>query len=220
MKKSTVGMILQALLFAVLLVLLVLILVRWSSLKKTGTAEAQVQVVEAPQQEAPMEHPAFVKEEYVSIVPDGVNIAKKAKFIDASSYEDIYVPRKVVDGNVNGGSYWEGKADTYPNELELKYEEDRTIHALKLCLCPKPIWGKRTQEFSVQISTDGETYTELIPQAAYEFTPDRDNEVVLEFDPVTIRGIKLIFTSNTGAGGAQLAELQIYSMDDATSEEE
>ena len=212
MKKRTAGLIFQILLFVILLVLLLVLLIQWNGLKKPDLAGAQVEVVEAPQQDAPMEHPAFVKEEYESIIPDGTNIARQAKFIDASSYEDIYVPRKVVDGNLNGGSYWEGKADTYPNVLELRYEEDQTIHALKLCLCPKPIWGKRTQEFSVLVSTDGENYTELIPQAAYEFTPDRDNEVVLEFDPVTIRGIRINFTSNTGAGGAQLAELQIYSL--------
>ena len=45
----------------------------------------------------------------------------------------------------------------------------------------------------------------------YEFTPDRNNEVVLEFDEITVRAVLLNFYSNTGAEVAQIAEWDIYS---------
>lgn len=181
-------------------------------------ATANVTVVESPDQDAPMQHEAFIVEEYISVVPEGTNIAREGK-IEASAYTDVYVPRKAVDGNLNGQSYWEAPADSYPNILSITYEEPYEVHAVKVGLCPKPIWAKRNQEFSVEITEDGENYTELIPMTSYEFTPDRNNEIVLEFDPVNIMGIRLTFQSNTGAGGAQIAEFEIYSNQVAAEEE-
>lgn len=195
---------------AVIVVLILGITGKQNYEKKMLSASANVTVVESPEQDAAMEHEAFIVEEYIPIVPKGTNIARDGK-IEASSYYDVYVPRKAVDGNYNGQSYWEAPADSYPNTLSISYEESYEIHAVKVGLCPKTIWGKRNQEFAVEITEDGENYTELIPMASYEFTPDRNNEVVLEFDPVTMTGIRLIFKSNTGAGGAQVAEIEVYS---------
>lgn len=202
-------------LIAVLLVALIVVFIMWitgkTNYENTMLNEsANVTLVETPVQDAPMQHEAFIVEEYIPIVPEGANIAREGK-IEASSYYDVYVPRKAVDGNLNGQSYWEAPADTYPNTLAITYEETFEVHAVKVGLCPKTIWGKRNQEFSVEITEDGENYQELIPMTSYEFTPDRNNEIVLEFDSVNIMGIRLTFQSNTGAGGAQVAEFEVYS---------
>lgn len=199
------------LLVAVIAVLMLMISSRKAYEDKRMNASSNITIVESPDQTEAMEHPAFIREEYVSIVPEGTNIAGEGKFIDANSYADVYVPRKAIDGNLNGASYWEAAADSYPNILEIGYEESHEIHAVKVGLCPKSIWGKRYQEFSVEITEDGQNYRELIPMTQYEFTPDRNNEVVLEFDPVSIMGIRLNFISNTGASGAQVAEFEVYS---------
>ncbi|MCR5753244.1 MAG: discoidin domain-containing protein [Acetatifactor sp.] len=152
----------------------------------------------------------FIKEEYIPVIPDGVNIAGDAYF-DANGYNDVYLPGKAKDGETKGASYWEGAPDSYPNILTAVYQDEVTIHALRLLLCPQSVWGRRIQTFRVEISTDGENFTELIPSTDYEFDPDRGNEVVLEFDEVTVKAVRLSFTQNTGAVGAQLAELEIYS---------
>ncbi len=172
--------------------------------------ETNVTVVSAPEQSAPMEHEAFIKKEYISVLPEGENIALKGK-IEASSFADVYVPNKAIDGKTAGPSYWEGGADNYPNILTLRLEEASAVHAIRVALCPQKIWGKRTQEFSVEISSDGENYRELIPLAAYEFDPARGNEVILEFEEIEAEYIELKFNSNTGGAGAQVAELEVYS---------
>lgn len=202
-------------LIAILAVAIVVVLVLWMNGKKAYedkmlNAASNVTVVESPEQDAAMEHEAFIIEEYIPIVPEGTNIAEEGK-IEASAYYDVYVPRKAIDGNLNGQSYWEAPADTYPNTLTITYEEPYEVHAVKVGLCPKTIWGKRNQEFSVEVTEDGENYTELVAMTSYEFTPDRNNEIVLEFDSVNIQGIRLTFQSNTGAGGAQVAEFEVYS---------
>lgn len=169
-----------------------------------------ITVVEAPEQAQSQEHPLFIKEVYEPVIPTGENIARQAK-IEDNGYNDVYNARKVKDNNVNGQSYWEGVSNAYPNILTATFEEETSIHAMKLLLCPKPIWSARTQSFSVDISTDGENFTEFMTKQDYEFTPDRNNEVVLEFDAITVKAIRLNFYSNTGAEGAQVAEWEIYS---------
>lgn len=180
------------------------------TLKKVEANPENITRVEAPAQDAAMEHPAFIKEEYIPVIPEGENVAKGARAI-SKEFSPGYAGNKAIDGRTGGASYWEGKKDAYPNELTVNLKELKSIHAIRLCLNPANIWSKRTQEFAVNISSDGETYTELIPKAAYEFNPDRGNEAVLEFDTVETQYVQLMFYSNTGAGGGQVAEFEIYS---------
>ncbi len=176
----------------------------------SGDSEGQVQVIATPKRTESAQHPDFIKEEYIPVVPTGSNIAGEAR-IDVNGYHDVYLKDKVNDGNKMGASYWEGAQGEYPNILTASYGESRTMHATKVCLCPQQLWGVRTQTFSVEISEDGESFTELLKEEAYQFDPDTANEVVLEFDAVRFQAVRLIFTDNTGAGAAQVAELEIYS---------
>lgn len=171
--------------------------------------EENVMVVAAPEQTMPMEHEAFKKEEYVPWSPTGTNLAALGE-VEADSFTDVYVPQKAIDGNAAGQSYWEAQKDSYPNVLTLRLEKKEPVHAIRLCLCPQSIWGKRTQDFLVETSVDGENYEELIPREEHEFNPDTGNEVVLEFDSREAEYVRLKFYANTGAGGAQVAELEVY----------
>ena len=175
-------------------------------------AYGEVTVIPTPDRTESTEHPLFVKEVYEPVIPDGTNIAEEAKF-EANGYNDVYTPRKAKDGKTAGVSYWEGAPDAYPNILTATFEEEKSIHAIKVCLCPQSVWGARTQTFRVEISADGEDFEELIPSKDYEFNPDTANEVVLEFDTITCKAVQLVFTANTGASGAQVAEFEIYSAD-------
>lgn len=172
--------------------------------------DTNVMIHETIEQTASMEHPDFIKEEYVLVLPEGENIALKKK-VKASSFNDVYTPRKVVDGIATGPSYWEGKPDTYPNAITVDLEEESTIHAIRVCLSPMAIWGKRVQTFSVLTSMDGENFTTLYESKDYTFDPDTGNEVQLLFDAMKTRYVMLEFTNNTGSGGAQIAELEVYS---------
>jgi len=170
----------------------------------------EVSVVETPDQTESITPAAFVKEEFSPVIPDGINLAENARF-DANGFNDVYPPGNAKDGDTDGASYWEGMANEYPNIFTATFEEVHSIHALKLLLCPKSIWGPRVQTFSVEISQDGENFVELLPSADYSFDPATGNELVLEFDETDVLALRLNFTGNTGATGAQMAELEIYS---------
>ena len=166
--------------------------------------------VDAPEQTESEQHPLFIKEEYVPVIPEGINIAESAK-VEANDYNDVYFANKVKDGNPNAQSYWEGASDAYPNILTASFKEEQSIHAVRMLLCPLSVWSTRTQTFSVEISEDGDNFTEFLAEADYVFNPDKGNEVVIEFDDITIKDIRFVFTANTGASGEQVAELELYS---------
>lgn len=168
-----------------------------------------VAIVKAREQTQAEEHPAFIKEEYVLVLPEGENVAvgKKA---EASSFTDVYNAPKAVDGDSAGASYWEGKAD-YPNTITVDLETPTKIHMVRLTLNPLPIWGKRTQTFAVNVSSDGVSYEELVGTKQYTFDPATGNEVQISFDEVETKYVQLVVTENSGAGGGQIAEFEIYS---------
>lgn len=203
--------------FLLIIILAVLAAGLWCTVfvLRSGAGEqtyGQVTVVETPDRTESTEHPLFIKEVYEPVVIDGTNIAGLAK-IEANGYNDVYTPRKVKDGKTAGVSYWEGESDAYPNILTATFPEEHHLHAIKVCLCPQSVWGARTQTFSVETSSDGENFEEFIASGDYEFNPDTANEVVLEFDETSCRAVRLVFTANTGASGAQVAELELYSHD-------
>lgn len=172
----------------------------------------EVTIVQTADRTESIVPPALVKEEYVPVIPDGVNITGEAK-IDANGFNSSYAPGKVKDGMTLANSYWEGAPNEFPNIISATFDRPFNVHAMKVCLCPQSVWGPRVQTFSVEISTDGETFTEFIPSTDYQFDPDTGNELVLEFDATEVKAVQLTFTANTGAVGAQIAEWEIYTED-------
>ena len=167
-----------------------------------------VRVVEARQQTEAEEHPAFITEEYKLVLPEGENVALN-KSITASSFTQAYNAPKAVDGSSEGPSYWEGEGE-YPNTLTVDLGAPTYIHTIRLTLNPLAIWGKRTQTISVNISSDGENYTELLPAKQYTFDPAFGNEAQLSFEEMETQFVQLVITENSGAGGGQIAEFEIY----------
>lgn len=170
---------------------------------------ANVTIVEAREQSEAEEHPTFIVEEYKLVLPEGENIALN-KSITASSFTQVYNAPKAVDGTSDGPSYWEGTGE-YPNTLTMDLGTPTKIHTIRLALNPLAIWGKRSQTIAVNISSDGENFTELLPAKQYSFDPALGNEAQLPFEEVETRFVQLVITENTGAGGGQIAEFEVYS---------
>ena len=87
-----------------------------------------------------------------------------------------------------------------------------TVSTVAVCLNPSSIWEPRIQEISVEISADGETYTEVAAKANYQFDPETGNRIRIDFDSVEAAFVKVIFFKNSASrtGGAQAAEICVY----------
>lgn len=121
----------------------------------------------------------------------------------ANGQTQSYGGANAADGNVN--TYWEG-AGSGQDELTLTVSEPASPSSLILHLNPAAIWGKRTQTFSVLGSADGAAFTEVVPSQDYEFNPETGNSVTVTLPGESLLAVKIIFTKNTGASGAQVAE--------------
>lgn len=188
-------------------------LVAGGSAKEITLKEDQITVVKTADQKE-VEVPKELQQEKVEIkYPEGDNLAlnKKAK---ANGFTDVYIAGFAVDGEAGASSYWEGKEFAKAggsNTISVDLDAEVEFNQVCLKLNPDKIWSKRTQTFSIEGSTDGKTWTEIVPSAEYKFTPKTGNFVVVDFDTVKYSYIQLTFTQNSGAGGGQIAELEVYN---------
>lgn len=171
-------------------------------------SEENVTVITTPDQTKAEIHSDFIKEEFVPSLPEGENIAIGKKIKD-NGFTDVYGANRANDGSTEGASYWEGK--DYPSILTIDLEEATEIHAIRVLLNPLAVWSKRTQTIAVNISSDGENFTEFISTKQYTFEPDEGNQIQLVFDEIETRFVQLVITENSGAGSGQVAEFEIYS---------
>ena len=190
---------------------LALIACLWAYLqpaKAQETGEPGLTVVAAPEQTKAQRPPCFPDPEANYIpMPETENFALKRP-ITAGEHTDVYVSDNVNDGKTD--TYWESKG--FPAEMLISLEDVFTVSTVAVCLNPSSVWEPRIQEIAVQVSLDGETFTEVSAPDKYEFNADTGNRITIGFDPVQAAWVKVVFTLNTSSrtGGAQAAEIGVY----------
>jgi hypothetical protein len=134
----------------------------------------------------------------------GANLAR-GKPIEASSTTFTFIAANANDDSA--ATYWESAG--FPSTLDVKLGANADVTSVVVKLNPDPAWGARTQTFEVLgREQSGTTFGSLKALATYSFTPSAQNVVTI---PVTgrVADVRLRFTANTGAPGAQVAELQV-----------
>ncbi|WP_285564051.1 CARDB domain-containing protein [Streptomyces sp. RTGN2] len=135
----------------------------------------------------------------------GSNLALN-KPIEASSFVQSYVAPNANDDKLT--TYWESNG--YPSTLTVKLGADADIEAVVVKLSPDQAWATRTQSIEVLGRAQSATgFTSLKARADYVFNPSGSQNTVTI--PVSGRfaDAQLKFFSNTGAPGAQAAEVQV-----------
>ncbi|MBE1878739.1 CARDB domain-containing protein [Myceligenerans pegani] len=138
--------------------------------------------------------------------PTGPNRAE-GRPVTASSTQWTYVASNAVDGQV--GTYWEGAGGQYPSTLDVSLAAPTTLSSVRLRLDPDPVWGPRTQTFSIWGRSGTASWQELVPSAGHAFASGSGNLVDVAVSG-TVTDLRLRFTGNTGAGNGQVAELEVY----------
>ena len=170
--------------------------------------ETIVTIVRTPEQTEAQRPPCFVDpaDNYIPL-PETENYALN-KPVSSGEFTDVYVETNVNDGSTN--TYWESKG--WPAEMNIDLQAVYTISTVAVCLNTSSIWEPRIQEISVEVSADGETYTEVAAKANYQFDSETGNRIRIDFDPVEAAFVKVIFYRNSASrtGGAQAAEICVY----------
>src|SRR5262249_2335261 len=134
----------------------------------------------------------------------GSNLAV-GKPITGTANTYIYVPANANDNDLT--TYFEGS--TYPSQLTVKLGANADVNTVVVKLNPDPAWGTRPQTTQVlgreQSAT---TFTTLSAAQTYTFNPSTGNSVSI---PVSgrVADVELSISSNSGAPGGQVAELQV-----------
>lgn len=136
---------------------------------------------------------------------DGSNLALN-KPIEASSVTQTYVAANANDDKLS--TYWESNG--YPSTLTVKLGADADIEAVVVKLSPDQAWATRTQSVQVLGRTQDATgFTSLKDRADYSFNPSGNQNTVTIAVSGRYADVQLKFFSNTGAPGAQVAEVQV-----------
>ncbi|MEU4520159.1 CARDB domain-containing protein [Amycolatopsis sp. NPDC024027] len=139
----------------------------------------------------------------------GTNLAL-GKPITASSTEWTYVAANANDDSP--ATYWEGGGGTYPNLLTVALGANADLNQVVVKLNPDPAWGPRTQTIAVEgREQSASAFTTLAAAQTYSFSPATGNSVTI---PLGGRAadVRLRVTANSGAGGGQAAEFQVFGV--------
>jgi hypothetical protein len=128
----------------------------------------------------------------------------------ASGYTQTYVPSNANDGNAD--TYWESTDNAFPQWLEANLGAAHQVGSVTLDLPPLSDWATRTQTIAILGSTDGTTWTTLVPATGYTFNPATGNTVTISLPSGTnAQYLQLYFTANTGWPAGQISEFEIFS---------
>jgi len=137
----------------------------------------------------------------------GPNLAA-GKTFTASSFTDVYPAPNAGDGNAN--TYWESNNNAFPQWLQVDLGSSVSVNQAVLKLPPATAWATRTETLSVQGSTTGSNFADLVASTGYTFNPATGNTVTINFGAATTRYLRLNITGNTGWAAGQISELEVY----------
>nr|BFE61726.1 discoidin domain-containing protein [Dactylosporangium thailandense] len=142
--------------------------------------------------------------EIYGVSTTGTNLAA-GKTFSASSQNAQYVPGN--GGDSNQDTYWESSG-AFPQWLQVDLGSAVPVSSVVLKL--PAAWGARTETLSVQGSTTGSSFSDIVASNAYTFAPGTGNTVTIPFTQTTTRYVRVNITANTGWAAAQLSELEVY----------
>ncbi len=136
------------------------------------------------------------------------NLFLGAKTSSSPSWQDR-IASFAVDGKKDqANNHW--GAENIPVWLRLDFAAPEEINAIRVF----PYWGdKRTYQFFVEASEDGETWKRIIDQTDNQ-RPARSNGETFFFPDVTARSIRITFTRNSksNVAGGHLVEIEGYRL--------
>jgi hypothetical protein len=128
-----------------------------------------------------------------------------------SSHTQTYASDNTTDGDTN--TYWESANNAFPQWVQVDLGATTGVRRIALHLPPATAWATRTQTISVQGSTDGGAFAQLLAPAGCTFDPATGNTATLTLpSTVTTRYVRLTFTANNGWPAGQVSEFQVFGV--------
>ncbi|GIM91289.1 CARDB domain-containing protein [Paractinoplanes toevensis] len=137
--------------------------------------------------------------------PTGTNLAA-GKTMEASSSVFGFVAPNANDNNT--GTYWESNG--FPSTLTTHLGANADVTGVVVKLNPDQAWGTRTQSIQVLGRAQGASaFSSLKARADYVFNPAANQNTATIAVTGRVADLQLQVFGNTGAPGAQVAEIQV-----------
>ncbi|MBM9508923.1 choice-of-anchor D domain-containing protein [Actinacidiphila acididurans] len=141
-------------------------------------------------------------------IDSSTNVAAGAS-ASASSTNGTFGPANLTD--TDASTYWESANGAFPQWAQVDLGQSYSVGKVVLKLPPSTAWGARTQTLSVQGSTDGSTFSTLVPSATYTFDPSANNNTAtITFGAATARYVRVNITANSGWPAGQLSDFEVF----------
>lgn len=121
-----------------------------------------------------------------------------------SGHADVYPSGNVVDGNQ--ATYWESVNNAFPQWVQV--DLGATVSISRVVLKIPAGWGPRTQTLSIQGSTNGSTFADIVASATHSFSGA--NAVTITFTATSTRYVRVRVTANSAWPAGQLSEVEVY----------
>ncbi|MFD8572516.1 discoidin domain-containing protein [Streptomyces sp. NPDC059639] len=133
------------------------------------------------------------------------NLARGRTFT-ASSTTQTYLAANAGDGNA--ATYWESQNNALPQWVQVDLGASVQVNRVVLRL--PSTWETRSQTLTLQSSTNGSDFADLVASKAYEFSSANGQAQTLTFNTTTTRYVRVKVTGNTVQQAGQLSELEVY----------
>ncbi len=129
-------------------------------------------------------------------------VAANGWLVSASSSLAGHGPELAADGKLELDASWQ--ADPYPQWLKLDLTKPATLSGIRVW----PYWdGKRYYQYSVHVSTDGQTWDKVGDKLATT-TPATEAGDTFAFPPRAVRYIRVNVTRNSANSGVIIVEVR------------
>lgn len=136
--------------------------------------------------------------------PNNDNLALN-KNVTASSQRVVDVASRGNDGNI--GTWWGSIDNAYPATYTVDFGEEQSINRVVLKLDGS--WPSRTQNMEIKGSVDGVSFNTIVASKDYLFSSG-DAEVVIDFNTLDVKYLRIIIHSNSEDNKAQIGEIEVY----------
>ena len=136
------------------------------------------------------------------------NVAAGKTATASSSTNSAQLPANATDADAS--TYWESVNGSFPQWLQVDLGSSYSIGKVTLKLPPLTSWSTRTQTLSVLTSTDGSTFTTVVPSVGYTFDPSTGNTVNITVPATTARYVRINITANTGWAAGQISDFEVF----------
>ncbi len=139
--------------------------------------------------------------------PHGINLAIGKPVTTTCAHEDNHTPDKAVDGIIDkDNNAWFGVP--YPCSITVDLEQEEDISAVR----PIFYWDEtRYYAYTVEISTDGKTWTQIVDASDNTAVATEDGIRHLLIPSVRARHVRLNILKNSANTSVHLVELEVYS---------